>query len=63
MFTIIKSFYEEKKSDGSYTFTVGDTQRFMEKDIFPQWRPAKSGTLSNYREKPGRQDSSAGAFF
>mgnify|MGYP005829455325 CR=1 FL=1 len=31
MFTIIKSFYEEKKADGTYTFTDTDLNRFMEK--------------------------------
>ncbi|EDL63517.1 hypothetical protein [Bacillus sp. SG-1] len=31
MFEIIKSFYEEKKADGTYTFTDNDLKRFMDK--------------------------------
>ncbi|WP_409252962.1 hypothetical protein V1502_03260 [Bacillus sp. SCS-153A] len=31
MFEIIKSFYEEKKADGTYTFTDNDLKRFLER--------------------------------
>ncbi|MGF2614832.1 hypothetical protein ACQUWN_04385 [Rossellomorea aquimaris] len=31
MFNIIKSFYEEKKADGTYTFTDTHLNKFIEK--------------------------------
>ncbi|MGM0846251.1 MAG: hypothetical protein ACQEUT_14840 [Bacillota bacterium] len=31
MFEIIKSFYEEKKADGSYTFTDSHLKNFIQK--------------------------------